>query len=369
MSLRSAYHALLAAREITPDPAQEQVINKLAQLAECLAPLPKRWLPFGKKAPPPRGLYIYGEVGRGKSMVMDLFFNTVKVTKKRRVHFHAFMLEVHAALHSWRQEHNSNTRRNPDPIPPLARKIASECRLLCFDEFQVTDIADAMLLGRLFKALFAEKLVVVATSNRRPDDLYKDGLQRERFLDFIALLKQEVEVVELAASQDYRLAQLHSLKTLYMTPINAESDRFLDEAFTHLTLHAPVEPVTLTVQGRTLTIPKACGSIAFLSFAELCEKPLGAADYIALSERFSTLLLAGIPTLSPEKRNEAKRFVTLIDALYEHHVKLLCSAEAAPQALYPEGTGAFEFQRTVSRLMEMQSDRYMAMPHLSFTSA
>lgn len=366
MPLRTAYKTLLDSGRIAVDPAQEMVLDKLYLLYEALEhynAAQRRFLPLLKKTPLPQGMYIYGDVGRGKSMLMDLFFSAAPLKKKRRVHFHAFMLEVHAKLHLWRQENRYSDSKYNDPIPPLAKAIAHHCQLLCFDEFQVTDIADAMILGRLFQELFKQKVIIVATSNRPPADLYKDGLQRERFLAFIALLMSHVEVVELAALCDYRLAQLQSFQTLYHTPLGEQADRFIDESFAAITRHAPPETVVFTIQGRKLVAHKVSDKTAVFSFAELCEKPLGAADYIALSERFSTIILSDIPKLQAHNRNEAKRFVTLIDSLYERHVKLLCSAETLPQDLYTEGTGAFEFQRTVSRLMEMQSERYMALPH------
>ncbi len=365
MPLRSAYNHLLVSRSITPDPAQEGVIERLSNLHAALEAYErgkKKLLAFNKP-PLPKGVYIYGEVGRGKSMVMDLFFTAVTIKKKRRVHFHAFMLEVHARLHAWRQQHKHSNQKDNDPIPPIAKSIAHHCQLLCFDELQVTDIADAMILGRLFNELFRQQVVVVATSNRPPSDLYKDGLQRERFLEFIDILVAHVDVVELCAAQDYRLAQLQSLHTLYYTPLGPEADAFIRESFASLTQHAHPTLLTLSVQGRVLPVREAVENIALFSFAELCETPLGAADYIALSERFATIIIQNIPKLTPEKRNEAKRFVTLIDALYEHQVTLLCSAEVPAQELYTEGSGAFEFQRTVSRLIEMQSARYIALPH------
>lgn len=368
MPLYSAYNHLIDTKQITPDPAQKEAIDRLGVLTGALKEYTtskKRLFPLLKKTPLPKGIYIYGEVGRGKSMVMDLFFSHAPIRKKRRVHFHAFMLEIHAKLHQWRQENRHSTKKDNDPLPPLAKAIAHHCQLLCFDELQVTDIADAMILGRLFKELFKQKVIVVATSNRHPLNLYKDGLQRERFLEFITLLTENVDVIELAAAHDYRLAQLQSLDTLYYSPLGSAADCFIVKSFAALCQHAPAESSTLTIQGRELHVPRSHHNTALFSFAELCEKPLGSADYIALSQHFSTIILSDIPKMESHHRNEAKRFVTLIDALYEHHVTLLCSAEVKPEALYLEGMGAFEFQRTVSRLIEMQSERYLALPHIT----
>jgi cell division protein ZapE len=319
---------------------------------------------------PPQGLYIYGGVGRGKSMLMDLCFRTAPVPSKRRVHSHAFMQEVHARLKVIRQHPGIRELRpgkrakDDDILPTLARELAGECWLLCFDEFQVQDIADAMILGRLFEALFDAGVVVVATSNRPPRDLYKDGLQRENFLPFIALIESKLDLLHLDSGIDYRLESMRAMD-VYITPLDANADRKLEDYFERLTNGAAVRPEMLTVHGRLLRIPRASDDIAFASFAELCEQPLGPADYLAIAGRFDLLLLARIPGMGRAKRNEAKRFVTLIDALYEHKVKLICSAERPPETLYPAGDGAFEFERTVSRLHEMQSEAYIGSQHLS----
>lgn len=308
---------------------------------------------------PTRGIYIHGDVGRGKSMLMDLFFDYCQIGLKRRVHFHAFMLEVHAFMHEWRKDHEG------DPIIPLSQRIRESSRLLCFDEFQVTDIADAMILGRLFSALFDSGVVMVATSNRRPDDLYKNGLQRQRFLPFIELIKERTTVIELDAEQDYRLAHMRALSTMYFTPLGDAADIFVNRSYDELAQGAPPSSGTLRVNGREVNLPAVHGDIAMASFADLCETPLGAADYLELACDFSTLILHNIPRLTAERLNEAKRFVTLIDALYEHRVKLICTAEVPPEQLYPAGKGAFEFKRTVSRLHEMQTERYWRMAHQS----
>ncbi len=300
----------------------------------------------------PKGLYIHGRVGRGKSMLMDAFFSAATVAKKKRVHFYAFMMDVHRRIHGRREEKS-------DPIGPVAKAIASETTLLCFDEFHVVDIADAMILGRLFTALFAEGVIVVATSNRAPDGLYEGGLQRERFLPFIALLKEKLDVLRLDGPRDYRLARFAG-RQVYFTPIDDNSYRALERAFGDLTENASAGKATVTVLAREIAVPRAAKGVAWFSFDELCGQPLGPADYLALVARYHTFVVEGIPQMSAEQRNEAKRFNIFIDTLYEAHGNLVCSAAAPPQALYPEGEGSFEFQRAVSRLVEMQSDTYIA---------
>jgi len=308
----------------------------------------------------PQGLYIFGGVGRGKSMLMDLFFATAPVEKKRRVHFHAFMLEIHATLHEWRQE----KPKQVDLMPALADKIAAETTLLCFDEFHVTNIADAMILGRLFEALFERGVVVVATSNWAPDDLYKDGLQRDRFLPFIDLLKQKLDVLELEGGRDYRLQRLKDMQ-VYHYPLGERSAREMRAAFDRLTGGAVPTARVLTVQQRRVEVPRQAGAVAWFDFEELCAKPLGAADYLAIATHFDAVLLDHVPRLSEDLRDQARRFMVLIDELYEHKVKVVMAAADAPERLYPQGDGAFEFQRTVSRLNEMQSVDYLARPHLT----
>lgn len=376
----SAYDAMRAAGYLRDDPRQAAVAARLQALHDALRQSSGgglwarlgRWRRNGGAAPP-RGLYIHGGVGRGKSMLMDLFFAAAPVTKKRRVHFHAFMLEIHGRIHAWRQMSKAERERTAgkgvadDPIPPLGRAVAHDTRLLCFDEFQVHDVADAMILSRLFTSLLDNGVVVVATSNRPPEDLYLGGLNRQLFLPFIALLRQRLDVIELDGPTDYRLERLAGTK-VYHWPISDAATKALSTAFYKLTDHevgnrAAVGPDELEVQGRKLFVPIASRGVAVFSFKRLCENPLGAADYLAIAWAYHTVIIVGIPVMGPEKRNEAKRFVTLIDALYENNVKLLCSAAAAPEGLYPAGDGSFEFQRTVSRLQEMQSADYLARGH------
>ncbi len=367
-SVLSAYNILLEAGELRPDTEQRAAAVHLDALAQQLAAPPSKAGLLGrlfgaKPALPPRGLYLWGKVGRGKSFLMDLFYDSVDITPKRRVHFHAFMLDVHARLHAYRQ----HRVHGDDPIPPTARDLAQNARLLCFDEMQISDIADAMIVGRLFTALFAQGVCVITTSNRPPQDLYKDGLNRALFLPFIQLLDQKLDVMSLNGPTDYRLERLSGVQ-VYHVPNGLVATQKLSDAFFKLTDHAvedraTVPSETLDVLGRALHIPKALKGVAVMSFKRLCDSPLGAADYLAIAQRFHTLILVGIPQLGPDKRNQAKRFVTLIDALYEHKVKLLCAADALPEALYPAGDGSFEFERTVSRLMEMQSADYLALGH------
>lgn len=367
-----AYRALRRADDIAPDPAQKLAVEKLQALHVKLKQYqPKSddagWLGIftgraRRREPTPQGLYIYGDVGRGKSMVMDLFFDTVPIERKRRVHFHAFMLEVHAAAHEFRQT-PKDQRDGDDPIAPIAARIAADAILLCFDEFQVQDVADAMILGRLFSALFDHGVVVVATSNRPPDDLYIGGLNRELFLPFIDLFKERLDLLHLSGPTDHRMARLTGMP-VYHVPADEKAAAALEDAFAALTQGADPAAAAIEVQGRQLVIPRTGAGVAWASFAELCEQPLGAADYLALAENFHTLVLSGIPKMDIQQRNEAKRLVTLIDALYEQKVKLICSASAAPDELYPAGDGSFEFARTASRLIEMQSRDYMAQPHI-----
>ena len=310
--------------------------------------------------PAPQGLYLYGPVGRGKSMLMDLFYESIAGDHKRRVHFHEFMLEIHETMHRWRQRDG----KLQDPLPKIATEIAKDTWLLCFDEFQVENIADAMILGRLFEGLFDEGVVVVATSNRHPDELYKGGLQRDRFLPFIEVLKGRIDILELEAERDYRRDRLVDMG-VYHTPLGPPAEASLDAAFAALTDNAVGEPAELTATGRKVIVPQTAKGVARFTFAELCENPLGAPDYLAIAKAYHTVILSGIPMLPPARRNESKRLVTLIDALYEHKVNMVISAEAQPDELSPAGDTAFAFERTASRLIEMQSEEYIQAAHLN----
>lgn len=351
----AAYEQRLAAGDLVADAAQRNAAARLDALAGELA----RWKPeawFGKGATP-RGLYLWGPVGRGKSLLMDLFFEHAPIKKKRRVHFHEFMLEQHAALRDAR----AGGAGQDQLIAQVAEKVAADARLLCFDEVQVTDIADAMILGRLFERLFAMDVVIVATSNRPSDELYKNGLNRQLFLPFIALLKRQLEEIQIAGPRDYRLERLMAAPVFY-APLGPAADEAIERAWTRLTHGAHAQAVTLDVNGRALRVEREAAGVARFTFEELCARPLGAADYLEIAERFHTVLLENIPKLSPSMREEAARFRTLIDALYEAKVKLIASAEAEPQNLYPAGDQSFEFERTASRLMEMRSETYLALP-------
>jgi cell division protein ZapE len=354
--------AKVAAGALQFDARQRAAADRLDRLGRELAafasaPRPRgllaRLLPPGAAPEPPRGVYIHGSVGRGKSMLMDLFFETIPFAPKRRVHFHAFMLEVQRRLTALRRQ-----GAVADPLKVVAREIAAEAKLLCFDEFHVINIADAMILGRLFEGLFEEGVVVVATSNFAPRRLYEGGLNRDRFLPFIELLLARLDVIALEGPVDYRLTRLRDLP-VYLWPLGEEADSRLDQIFELLTDGEPPAPETVPVGSRSLIVPQAADGVAMFDFPELCERALGAADYLALTERYHGIILKGVPMLGPEQRNAARRFMTLVDALYERRVMLFLSAEAPPEALYPEGDGAFEFQRTVSRLMEMQTTGYL----------
>lgn len=303
-----------------------------------------------------RGLYIHGGVGRGKTMLMDMFFELVPARAKRRAHFNDFMADVHDRIQKHRQARKNGTVKEDDPIPPVARALADEAWVLCFDEFAVTDIADAMILSRLFSALFDNGVVLVATSNVAPRDLYHNGLNRQLFLPFIAILERHAEVLSLDIDTDYRLEKLNSLP-VYITPADAAADAALDAAWEAMTEGNPTAPASVTVKGRRVAVPRAAGDAARFSFTDLCEKPLGARDYLAIAARYSTIFIDHVPVLAENRRNEAKRFILLIDVLYDHQVRLVMSADAPPTGLYAgrKGTEAFEFDRTASRLIEMQS--------------
>jgi len=371
-----AYRARRAAGDLAPDSAQELAAERLQEL----------WIRLRGYDPAPRpaanagllgrftrrkpaewaneersgGHYLVGEVGRGKTMLMDLFFAAAQVRRKRRIHFHHFMQDTHRRIHAWK-------RANPkgdDPIPPLAEAIAAEAALLCFDEFQVNDIADAMILGRLFQALFERAVVVVATSNTLPDDLFRGQPGRDAFLPFIGMLKQKLDVLVLEPGQDYRRERLRGMPTWYV-PADARAERALDAAFAQLAGDAPVRAPHLVVMGRTVVVPVAAGGVARFDFQALCATALGAGDYLALATHFHALVLDGIPRLSPANFDEARRFIVLIDTLYDHRVKLVASADSWPDQLYQRGEGAKAFERTASRLDEMQSQEYLALPHLT----
>ncbi len=368
MSIRTAYADRLSTGAVRPDPAQAAAVEVLGRLEEELNTQsePGFALPFlGRRREAPRGVYLWGPVGRGKSMVMDLFFETAPVERRRRVHFHAFMGEVHRLVDAWRKgdatarrerfgRHKSSGAGGDDPIPPVAGVLAAQARLLCFDEFHVTDIADAMILGRLFEALFAQGVTVVATSNRGPEALYPNGINRQLFLPFIALIRARMEVVEVAGPTDFRLDRLRGAD-LWFSPLAPGAEAAFDALWRRVLDGAEETGAALEVLGRRTIYPRAAAGQLRAAFASLCGQALGAADYLALARAFRTLFLEGVPLLGPENRNEAARFVTLVDALYEARTKLVVLAAAEPARLYPTGDGAFEFERTASRLEEMRS--------------
>ncbi len=366
-SVQTAYQDRLASGEIAGDAAQAAAIAALSHLEGELNALAEpsfsaRFL--HRKREPPRGVYLYGPVGRGKSMVMDLFFDSAPAAAKRRVHFHAFMGETHGLIDAWRKGDAAARKarfgqaRGDDPIAPVAHLLAETARLLCFDEFHVTDIADAMILGRLFEALWAQGVVIVATSNRAPDALYEDGLNRQLFLPFIAMLKARMAVVCVGGPKDFRLDRLKG-QQVFFSPIDPQTCAAFERLWVTLLDGAAETGATLEVQGRKLRLPHTVGGHLRATFVSLCGVALGAQDYLAMARAFHTVFLEDVPELAAERRNEAARFVSLVDALYEARCKLVVLAQAEPEALYPKGDGSFEFERTVSRLQEMRSADYV----------
>jgi cell division protein ZapE len=364
---------MIASGSLAPDPAQAAAVERLQDLWERLrgydpSPVP----PAGggllsrlmnrhhAEEYVPTGLYLVGEVGRGKSMLMDLFFETADVARKQRTHFHRFIQSIHARIHAWKKVHPTVS----DPIPPLADQVAAGAALLCFDEFQINDIADAMILGRLFQALFERGVVVVTTSNTAPDDLFKGQPGRDAFLPFIALIKQRLELLVMNGGRDYRRERMRGLRT-WLVPADEMSRRELDKAFLRLTGGSAIRPVTLTVMGRDLVVPQASDGVARFDFDNLCNTALGAGDYLEIASNFHTVVLDGIPRLSPENYDQARRFITLVDTLHDQHVKLIASADAPPDQLYERGKNAGMFERTASRLHEMQSKDWLGLTHLT----
>ena len=364
------YAHLVETGGIVADPAQRTIVAALDHLIdEIRAKRLQRkssalgWLFARNRAAtePVTGLYVHGGVGRGKTMLMDLFFETVPVRRKRRVHFNAFMADAHDRIQKHRLARKNGETKEDDPIPPVAKALADEAWILCFDEFSVTDIADAMILSRLFSALFANGVVLVATSNVAPDDLYRDGLNRQLFQPFIGLLKKHARVMTLDSPTDYRMEKLNRVP-VYLTPLSDETDRRMDEAWETETDGGMGAPETLTVKGRHVAVPLASGRSARFSFAELCDAPLGARDYLAIAERFDTIFIDRVPLLDQSRRNPTKRFILLVDTLYDNRMRAVISAEASPEKLYAGRTGvteAFEFDRTASRLIEMQSHEWL----------
>jgi cell division protein ZapE len=371
VSFRAHYQALVESASIEPDAAQQEVAEAFSELEDRLArykPLRKHGLLgrlfVDKDHSPPRGLYVHGDVGRGKTMLMDLFFQHSSVEHKRRAHFHEFMAEVHERIYGYRQDIARGEIADADVIALTAAAIFDQAWLLCFDEFHVTDIADAMILGRLFSKLFELGTVVVATSNVAPDELYKGGLNRALFVPFIAQISEHMQVLRLEARTDFRLEKLAGVK-MWLVPADATAEAALDGAWASMTGNAPCGARDISVKGRVLHVPCSAHGVARFSFAEICEEPLAASDYLRLARDYHTIMIDRIPVMDFPDRNAARRFITLIDTLYDNRVKLMASAQANPASLYlaTEGNEAHEFKRTSSRLIEMSSETYLALPH------
>lgn len=367
-SVSEHYDALVRAGEVEVDPAQLELTKRYDRLIEevCTKRLSRKssalgWL-FGKRKEVAivKGLYVHGEVGRGKTMLMDMFFQLLPVERKRRAHFNDFMADAHERINAHRQALKRGETKQEDPIPPVAEALAEQAWVLCFDEFTVTDIADAMILSRLFSALFARGVVLIATSNVAPDNLYRDGLNRQLFLPFVNILKQHVDVINLDSRTDYRLEKLDR-QPVYLTPLGSETTKRMDAAWTAHKNGAEEKPDVIHIKGRDIPVRHAVAGAARFTFNELCAQPLAASDYIAIVTRYQTLFIDDVPILDYSRRNEAKRFILLIDVLYDHHARLFISAEAQPEKLYEarQGVEAFEFDRTASRLFEMQSAEYL----------
>ena len=366
------YQAMVTNGSLAPDAAQEKAVHRLHDLWERLRGYDPRPAPavgagllsrlmrrHHAEEYIPTGLYLVGEVGRGKSMLMDLFFDAADVARKQRIHFHQFIQNAHTRIHAWKQAHPEVS----DPIPPLADQIAAEAALLCFDEFQINDIADAMILGRLFQALFDRGVVVVTTSNTAPDNLFEGQPGRDAFLPFIGLIKQRLELLVMTGTRDYRRERMRGLRT-WLVPADQAARRELDKAFRRLTGGSAVRPVTLSVMGRELVVARAADGVARFDFDALCNTALGAGDYLAIATRFHTLILDDVPRLSPGTYDQARRFIVLVDTLYDQRVKLFASADATPDQLYQFGKNARMFERTASRLDEMQGEDWIAQVHL-----